>query len=136
MRRTLHLCLRTDAFGVFPHQSSLSWHVVQTCSRTRLSFPTEVIVFDTPPEFGSSLCLYLPLDRFLSEGLSGFLPLIATIVNDFIHIYTFRMTRYCRTYVAPPLHSSSSELGCWISPIKTAVRFAFYISKFSRLGNL
>jgi hypothetical protein len=92
-----------------------------------LSFCTPVIVLVTPSELLSYCCTHLSFDH---------LPLLATIVNDFIHIYTFRMTRYCGTYVAPPLHSSSSELGCWISPIKTAVRFAFYISKFSRLGNL
>lgn len=93
-------------------------------------------MFDTPPVFGSSLCLYLPLDRFLSDGLSGFLPLIATIVNDFINVYTFRMTSYRRAYVPPPLDSSSSELGCGIGPVKASVRLALYVSEFSRLGYL
>ena len=132
----MHLDLRRDVSCVSLLQSALSSDAVQTCSKTRLSFPTEVMVFDTPPELGSSLCLYLPLDFFLSEGLSGFLPLIATIVNDFINIYAFRITRYRRAYLPPPLDSTSSELRCRICPIKASVWFALYIPELSRLGYL
>jgi hypothetical protein len=49
LRRTLRPCLRRGVFFAFPPQISLSSGAVQTCSRTRLSFPTEVMVFDTPP---------------------------------------------------------------------------------------
>ena len=87
-----------------------------------------------PPLLGSRRCLYLPLLFPLSEGLSGFLPLMATIIYDFINEY-FSATCQCRSYYPPHLDSASPSLASRVGKIKGPIRFYLNEAFFSCLWN-